>query len=61
MANLTIAMNGYQVGTLYRSPSGAHEFWYNQDWLNMPGARPISLSLPLRQQPFKGEVVSDAA
>ncbi|GGB31533.1 serine/threonine protein kinase [Oceanisphaera marina] len=57
MANLTIAMNGYQVGTLYRSPSGAHEFWYNQDWLNMPGARPISLSLPLRQQPFKGEVV----
>lgn len=57
MANLTIAMNGYQVGTLYRSPSGAHEFWYHQDWLNTPGSRPISLSLPLGKQRFKGDEV----
>ncbi|ART83342.1 serine/threonine protein kinase [Oceanisphaera profunda] len=57
MAQLTIAMNGYQVGTLYRSSSGTHEFWYHQDWLDMPGSRPISLSLPLGKQRFKGEEV----
>ncbi|MBV7261373.1 type II toxin-antitoxin system HipA family toxin [Photobacterium sp. WH24] len=57
MADLTIAMNGYPIGTLHRSPSGAHEFWYSESWLNTPGARPISLSLPLGRRRFKGEVV----
>ncbi|WP_319781865.1 type II toxin-antitoxin system HipA family toxin [Oceanisphaera sp. IT1-181] len=57
MAQLTIAMNGYQVGTLYRSSSGTHEFWYHKDWLDMPGSRPISLSLPLGKQRFKGKEV----
>ena len=27
MTQLTIAMNGYQVGTLYRSLSGTHELF----------------------------------
>ena len=32
-------------------------FTYNQEWLNTPGARPISLSLPLISQPFIGDIV----
>ncbi|TAK79163.1 MAG: type II toxin-antitoxin system HipA family toxin, partial [Gammaproteobacteria bacterium] len=30
---------------------------YDQQWLMTPGARPISLSLPLIQQPFRGDRV----
>lgn len=57
MAELAIVMKGYPVGTLHCSPSGAHEFGYDVSWLNTPGARPISLSLPLGRRRFKGEVV----
>lgn len=57
MADLNVAMNGYLVGVYHCSTSGANEFYYYQEWLDMPGARPISLSMPLRKQPFKGDVV----
>jgi HipA-like protein len=43
-------MNGYLVGTLTKTATGAHTFAYTPDWLTQPGARPISLSLPLLLQ-----------
>lgn len=57
MDRLTLAMNGTEVGVLERERSGAMRFAYLDQWLTRPGARPISLSLPLSSQPFLGEKV----
>jgi len=57
MEKLNVAMNGYFVGTLFKTTTGAHTFSYSPDWLAQPGARPISLSLPLRTAVFKGDAV----
>lgn len=55
--NLNILMNGILVATLEKTSTGGLAFTYDQKWLNTPGARPISLSLPLVPQKFTGDVV----
>ena len=50
-------MNGFHVGELAKSTSGALTFVYTREWLEMAGARPISLSLPLQYKTYSGEVV----
>ncbi len=55
--SLSIWMNGLHIGRLSKSYSGAVEFRYKADWLNTAGSRPISLSMPLRHQPYSGEQV----
>ncbi|MDX7709016.1 type II toxin-antitoxin system HipA family toxin [Aeromonas caviae] len=55
MANLAVYMNGYRVGTFTKTTSGAHQFLYRESWLAQPGSRPISLSMPLRHQPYRGD------
>lgn len=57
MNSLIVALNGIPVGQLKLEPSGAMAFQYNTDWLNRPGARPISLSLPLSAQRHRGALV----
>ena len=57
MADLDVYMNGYRVGIFTRTGSGAHQFKYNETWLRLPGSRPISLSMPLRQQTYQGDEV----
>lgn len=57
MDALTVALNGIKVGTLKRHRSGALAFKYQADWLARPGARPISLSLPLSERTYQGNVV----
>jgi len=54
---LLVAMNGEEVGTLYREGDGAMSFQYAATWLQDRDARPISLSLPLRAQRHRGPVV----
>jgi len=54
---LSILMNGILVGKLEKTAKGGLAFVYEEHWLNTPGARPISLSLPLVNQPFTGDVV----
>lgn len=54
---LTVAMNGDVVGTLYRDGSGAMSFQYVPEWLSEPGARAISLSLPLQHSRIRGKEV----
>lgn len=49
MAALDVYMNGYRVGILTKTGSGAHHFSYDTNWLGLLGSRPISLSMPLRQ------------
>lgn len=55
MANLAVYMNGYRVGTFTKTTSGAHQFQYHESWLAQPGSRPISLSMPLRHQAYRGD------
>ncbi|MES9857358.1 MAG: type II toxin-antitoxin system HipA family toxin [Sedimenticola sp.] len=55
--SLGVWMNGIQAGELTKSPAGALSFTYSTSWLEIKGARPISLSMPLRRQPYIGEVV----
>lgn len=57
MAALDVYMNGYRVGVLTKTGSGAHHFSYDARWLELPGSRPISLSMPLRHQPYQGDEV----
>lgn len=57
MANLVVALNGIEVGLLSLARSGALSFRYFSAWLQRPGARAISLSLPLAQSSYHGERV----
>ncbi|GKW49743.1 type II toxin-antitoxin system HipA family toxin [Halomonas sp. NCCP-2165] len=57
MARLIVALNGIEVGVLSLSQSGAMAFEYLAEWVNRPGARAISLSLPLTTTPYRGSVV----
>jgi serine/threonine-protein kinase HipA len=50
-------MNGVLVGNLEKTPTGNLIFNYSQTWLDMPGARPISLSMPLTRQHYTGDIV----
>jgi len=54
---LSVWMNGRAVGEWSQNSHGALRFQYLTSWLNTPGARPLSLSLPLRAQPWAGEAV----
>lgn len=54
---LNILMNGALIGRLEKKRQGGLFFTYSQEWLNTPGARPLSLSLPLINQPFFGDIV----
>lgn len=54
---LGVWMNGLHVGALTKDTAGALAFSYAPEWLDTPGARPISLSMPLRHQDYSGETV----
>lgn len=51
---LYVYMNGKRVGTLVRE--GHLIFTYDVDWLNWEDSRPISLSMPLSEIPYKGAI-----
>ena len=55
-APLYILQNGELVGELLLTKS-ALRFNYAESWLAQPGARPLSLSLPLTTRFYEGEVV----
>ncbi|MCC2666790.1 MAG: HipA N-terminal domain protein [Gammaproteobacteria bacterium] len=52
--NLYVYMNGIAVGTLVRESTGQLIFTYDPHWLNLKNSRPISLSMPLTEIPYKG-------
>lgn len=54
---LNVYMNGVLVGDLHKDGNGALSFQYASSWLASEFARPVSLSLRLRQDPWRGEVV----
>jgi len=57
-APLQVLLNNRLVGHLKKEPSGAIGFLYDPDWLHWDQALPVSLSLPLREDAYKGEVVA---
>lgn len=55
--DLHVYMNGIRVGLLTRESNGALAFTYDLDWLSWKNTRPISLSMPLREATYKGQIV----
>jgi len=56
-ADLHLYMNGQKVGNLTRTSTGQLRFEYHDTWLQSEARRPISLSMPLIQKTYKGDVV----
>ncbi len=54
---LNVFLNSRLVGQLRRESSGAITFQYDPSWLEWQPALPVSLSLPLREQPYIGTPV----
>lgn len=55
---LRVHQNDRLVGHLLKEPSGAIAFRYDRTWLDNGKAFPVSLSLPLREEPWRGEPVA---
>lgn len=56
-APLRVLLNNRLVGRLLKKPSGAISFQYDESWLSWDNTFPISMSLPLREDAFKGDRV----
>ena len=54
---LRVLLNNLHVGHLLKEPGGAIEFRYAESWLSGEAATPVSLSLPLREDAYRGEPV----
>ena len=54
---LQVLMNNVPVRRLSKNQLGLMSFVYDASWLEHPARRPISLSLPLSPNPYKGEIV----
>ncbi|MBK8869608.1 MAG: HipA domain-containing protein [Elusimicrobia bacterium] len=53
-APLQVAMEGRRVGRLRVLPLGGLGFVYDATWLSLPQAVPLSRTMPLREEEFKG-------
>lgn len=56
-APLRVLLNQRLVGFLLKAAGGAIEFRYDASWLAWPSAIPVSLSLPLREDAYRGAPV----
>jgi serine/threonine-protein kinase HipA len=54
---LQVYLKGRIVGRVHRGASGAVDFRYDESWLGWPGAIPVSISLPLREDRYIGAPV----
>ena len=57
-SRLGVFLNARHVGQLERSASGAISFSYGEDWLAWSPAMPVSLSLPLSTEVYRGALVT---
>lgn len=57
-APLNVLINGRLVGQLSKASNGATAFQYDQSWLDWEPAFAVSLSLPKRETPYKGQEVA---
>ena len=54
---LRVLLNNRLMGHLLRDPGGTIQFRYHESWLALDDAIPLSLSLPLREDAYRGERV----
>ncbi|MGD1277467.1 MAG: HipA N-terminal domain-containing protein [Tepidisphaeraceae bacterium] len=47
-----VSLAGRRVGTIEEVAGGGTRFKYDSQWLKTPGAIPISVTLPLREEPY---------
>lgn len=55
---LRLFLNNRLVGQLSKASTGAINFQYDSHWLEWEHALPVSLSFPLREDTYRGEVVA---
>lgn len=55
---LRVLLDQALVGHLTKEPGGSIAFRYDAEWLAAPSRLPVSLSLPLRADAHRGEVVA---
>lgn len=55
---LRVLLNNRLVGYLNKATNGAIDFRYDQNWLDWQHALPVSLSLPLREDAYRGDQVA---
>ncbi len=55
---LRVFLNNRLVGRLHKAANGAIDFRYDPDWLRWEHSFPVSLSLPLREDAYRGEPVT---
>jgi serine/threonine-protein kinase HipA len=58
-ADLHLFMNGQRVGCLTRTAVGQLRLEYHDEWLQSEMGRPLSLSMPLSQRVYIGDVVEN--
>ena len=51
-----VLFNGIAAGIITEDEHG-YTFVYNKAYLSMPDAQPVSLTLPLRQEPYTNNVM----
>ena len=54
---MCVLLNNRLVGHFLKEPGGAMEFCYDKSWLGRDEAVPVSHSLPLREDAYRGEPV----
>lgn len=55
---LRVLLNNHLVGHLLKEPAGAIYFRFHESWLGRDHAVPVSLSLPLREDAYRGAPVA---
>src|SRR5438105_7464392 len=55
---LRVLLNNHLMGRLLKESGGTITFRYDESWLSRDNAIPVSLSLPLREDAFKGKPVA---
>lgn len=57
MRRIGVYLRGRRAGTLAELADGATRFGYDAAWLAEPDAEPVSLTLPLRPEPWESRTV----
>lgn len=57
MRQARVRIDGRDVGWLAELEAGGSRFSYRDDWLSDQGAQPVSLTLPLRREPYDSKTV----
>jgi serine/threonine-protein kinase HipA len=59
MRSAQVLYNGKPAGVLSKNGSN-YRFVYDQTYLQYPGSRPVSITLPLREEPYESDIMFPA-